>query len=113
VGQGRCRRRSVERRPPELEDLLDVSANMVASLQALDASHQQLVVVGLAVTHRRHHRAGNGLRVKRAGRGGPPDAAAAPVTGVPCDLLGSLPRAAGEEAPDLACELALELEVFA
>jgi hypothetical protein len=53
------------------------------------------------------------LRVKRAGRCGPAYPAAAAVTGVPCDLLGPRRRAAREEERDLACELALEVEVFA
>ena len=54
---------SVGRRAPELEYVLHVGANMVASLEALYARHQQLVIGGLVVTHGRHHRAGDCLRV--------------------------------------------------
>src|ERR1700689_4291491 len=47
---------SVEPCAPAVEDLVDVGSYSITRLRAVDARHQQVVVVGVAVTHRRHHR---------------------------------------------------------
>jgi len=80
---------------------------------SVDSSHQQIVVDGVAVARGRDHGERDRLGVKRAARGRSPYPAAASLRSVRRDLLSSLARTFGEEARDLACELALECDVFA
>ena len=111
---GRYRRvDSVEPCAPAVEDLIDVGlSHSVTRLRAVDARHQQVVVVGVAVTHRRHHRECDRRRVKSTTGGGSSNSAAAAITSMRRYHLSPRLGAAGEDAGDLACEIALKLDVF-
>jgi hypothetical protein len=98
---------------PTLEYLLDVAADAPTRIFSIDSSHQQIVVVGVAVARGRDHCERDRLGVKRTAGGCAPHPAAASLRSVRRDLLSSLARTFGEEARDLACELALEFDVFA
>jgi hypothetical protein len=90
-----------------------IGADASTRIFSVDSSHQQIVVVGVAVARGRDHGERDRLGVKRAARGRSPDPAAASLRSVRRDLLSSLARTFGEEARDLARELALERDVFA
>ncbi len=106
-------RASVRPSAPALEHLLDTYAYAVARLESLDAGHQQLVVVALAMTRRRDHRERDGPWLQRASGGGAPDSAAAAPRGVAGDRHRPLARAARKQPRDLAEKFPLELDVLA
>ena len=81
-------------------------------LSSVDPRHQQVVVVGVAVADRCKHGERDRLRVERTCGGGAADPTAASQRGVCRDLLAPLGRACREETCDLACEVALEGDVF-
>ncbi len=97
---------SVEPCAPAVEDLVDVGSYSITRFRAVDARHQQAVVVGVAVTHRRHRRERDRRRVKSATGSGPSDPAAA-ITSMRRYRLSPRLGAAGKDAGDLACEIAL------
>ncbi len=103
---------SVEPCAPAVEDLVDVGSYSVTRFRAVDARHQQVVVVGVAVTHRRHHRERDRRRVKSATGSGSSDPAATAITSMRRYRLSPRLGATGEDAGDLTCEITLKLDVF-
>src|SRR5436305_5923031 len=97
---------------PAVQYAVDVVADAVAGVLAVDAGHEQLVVVSVLVPDRRHDREEYRLLVQCAPGGRPAHPAAAAHAGVPGDGFGARSGAAGELLADALVETGSELDVF-
>jgi len=91
-----------------VEHLVDVVADALAGVVAVDASHQQIVVAGVLVTDRREDGEFDRALLQGAPCGTASDASAAPRGGVASDCPGARRRTAGEQIDDLPGEALLQ-----
>ncbi len=88
------------RSAPRFENILDVRSHPIASLSTWDPGHEELVIAGIAVTHRGDDGERHGVGVERSAGRTPADASASPRSGMGRDHPGPLGWTVREEPND-------------
>lgn len=87
---------------------MDIRSHPIASISTWDPGHQELVVAGIAVTHRGHDGKRHGVGIERPATRTAANASAPPSSGIGRDDLGPLLWTARKEPNDLFAEKFLE-----
>jgi hypothetical protein len=99
-------------RTPQIEHLIDGCADSLAGLDARRARHEQLVVVGVLMPHRRDYAESDRTVVELPAGGRATHSAAAALAGMPCDLLGASLWTAGEQSDNFCRHPNVEVGVL-
>jgi hypothetical protein len=93
---------------PGIEDTLDVGSHLIACLSPWDPGHEELVIAGIAVTHRGHDSDRHRIGVQRSAGSTPANPSTTPGSGMGGYGLGPFLRTAREKSSDLIAERVLE-----